>query len=129
MKKNIFAMVAAVLLGVSCQESLDDRCERETREFNEKKCPAKIAEGVTIDSLVFEKEKRTLHYFYTFSGKVDDQEVINKANPRKLLVDEVRNSTSIKTYKDNGFNFRYTYWSASTKKKLADVTVTEKDYR
>ena len=128
MKKTVLSLSTAMLLGISCQESLDERCERETREFNEKKCPAKIADGVTIDSLVFEKEKRTLHYFYTFSGTADDQDIINKANPRKLLIDEVRNSTSIKTYKDNGFSFRYTYWSASTKKKLADVTVTEKDY-
>lgn len=125
-----FVVLAVItLLSASCQESLEDRCARESREFNEKKCPAKVAEGVMLDSLIFERENHALHYYYTFSGKADNTEVIEKLNPRKILIDEVRNSTSIKTYKDAGYKFHYTYHSASKKTILADVVVTEKEYK
>ncbi|MGM9718706.1 MAG: hypothetical protein ACI3YQ_10700 [Prevotella sp.] len=128
MKKTIFTLAAMAMLAFSCQESLEDRCEREAKEFNEKKCPAKVTDGVTIDSLVFERSTHTLHYYYTFSGLSDNKAVIEKLNPRKLLIDEIRNSTTIRAYKEAGYNFHYTYWSASAKKPLADVMVTEKEY-
>lgn len=128
MNKVFFTLAAAMLALASCQESLEDRCARECKEYNEKKCPAKVSENISIDSLVFERKSHTLHYYYTFSGEADNPEVIRKINPKKVLIDEVRNSTHVKTYKDAGYRFHYTYFSASSKKKLADVLVTEKDY-
>lgn len=135
-KKIVFASLATVfvltwtsMLTTSCQESLEERCARESKEFNEKKCPAKVADGVMLDSLVFERESHTLHYYYTFSGIADDPKAMEQMNPRKILIDEVRNSTSIKTYKDAKYKFHYTYHSASRKTILADVVVTEKDYK
>ena len=95
-----FVLMLANLLVASCQESLEDRCARESKEFNEKKCPTKISDGIMLDSLIFERETHTLHYYYTFSGNADNSEAMEQINPRKLLIDEVRNSTSIKTYKD-----------------------------
>ena len=124
-----FVLMLANLLAASCQESLEDRCARESKEFNEKKCPTKISDGIMLDSLIFERETHTLHYYYTFSGNADNSEAMEQINPRKLLIDELRNSTSIKTYKDAKYNFHYTYYSASKKNKLADVLVTEKDYK
>ena len=126
---TVVVLAVITLLSASCQESLEERCARESREFNEKKCPAKVAEGVMLDSLIFERENHTLHYYYTFSGKADDPEAIEKLNPRKILIDEVRNSTSIKTYKDAGYKFHYTCHSTSKNTALADVVVTEKDYK
>ena len=128
MKKMIFTLAALAVIASSCQESLEERCAREAKEFNEKKCPVKVTDGVTIDSLVFERSSLTLHYYYTFRGLSDNKDIIDKLNPRKLIVDEVRNSTSIRAYKEAGYNFHYTYWSASTKKPLADVVVTKKEY-
>ena len=130
MKYFVCAVAAIATLSLtSCQESLEDRCARECNEYNTKKCPAKISEGITIDSLVFERASHTLHYYSTFSGLADNPEVVNGINPRKVLIDEVRNSPNIKTYKDAGYNFHYTYFSASRKSKLADVLVMEKDYK
>lgn len=135
-KRNVVVSLATVavfigttMFSASCQESLEERCARESKEFNEKKCPAKVSEGVMLDSLVFERESHTLHYYYTFSGIADSPKAIQQLNPRKILIDEVRNSTSIKTYKDAKYSFHYTYSSASTKKVLADVLITEKDYK
>ncbi|MGN0283153.1 MAG: hypothetical protein ACI4B3_12795 [Prevotella sp.] len=122
-------MAMVVALSIACQESLEDRCAREAKEFNAKKCPAKVSEGVVLDSLIFERDTHTLHYYYTFSGKADDAKIIEQLNPRKILIDEVKNSTTVKTYKDAKYKFHYTYTSASKKTKLADVLITEKDYK
>ena len=78
--------MATMLIAVSCQESLEDRCAREAKEYNDKKCPAKVLDGVTIDSLVFDRSTHTLNYYYTFSGMSDNKEMISKINPRKILV-------------------------------------------
>ena len=122
-------MMAAMLIAVSCQESLEDRCAREAKEYNDKKCPAKVLDGVTIDSLVFDRSTHTLNYYYTFSGMSNNKEMMSKINPRKILVDELRNSTKVQAYKEAGYNFHYIYFSASTREKLADILVTEKDYK
>ena len=100
-------MMAAMLIAVSCQESLEDRCAREAKEYNDKKCPAKVLDGVTIDSLVFDRSTHTLNYYYTFSGMSDNKEMMSKINPRKILVDELRNSTKVQAYKEAGYNFHY----------------------
>lgn len=39
-------MMAAMLIAVSCQESLEDRCAREAKEYNDKKCPAKVLDEI-----------------------------------------------------------------------------------
>lgn len=114
----------------SCQESLEDRCAREAREYTEKKCPARISENTTIDSMTFDKATHTVHYHYTISGQGDDPEVMKKLNPRQVLIDEIKNSTSVRSFKEAGYSFAYTYYSASNKgKKLFDVLIKEKDYK
>lgn len=125
----MITVVAAMAL-TACQESLEDRCAREAKVYTEKNCPAPIGENTTLDSLVFDKATHTMCYYYSLSGAADDPAVIDKVNPRKVLLDEVRNATSTKTYKDAGYNFRYTY--LSSKKHglvLFEATFTPKDYR
>lgn len=122
----LFSFIIAL---VSCQESLEDRCNREAQEFTKKNCPVKIDKNMTVDSMTFEKATTTLHYYYTVSGQLDDAQKLEKVNARKTLLDALRNTTSIKNYKKAGYNFRYTLWSASHKgKKVADYTYTSKEY-
>lgn len=129
MKKFIFTVMAAFAL-TACQESLEDRCAREAKEYTEKKCPVQINPSTTIDSMTFDKATHTVHYHYTLSGAGDNPEVISKLNPRKILIDELKNSTSVRGYKEAGYSFAYTYYSASNKgKKLFDVLIKEKDYK
>ena len=128
--KKLFYISIFTLLFVSCQESLEERCAREAMSYTEKKCPAKIGENTTIDSLIFERESHTLHYYYTLTGNADNMGVFSSVDIRKILLDEVKNSTSIKAYKDNGYNFAYTYLSGKDKGKvLFNATFTEKDYK
>lgn len=129
MKKIILPMLVAMCL-VSCQESLEDRCAREAKKYTEKKCPAPVGENTTIDSLVFDKQTHTMCYYYTLSGIADDKDVIDKANPRNALLQEVRNTTSTKTYKDAGYNFKYIYFSQKNRGTVLFQTLfTAKDYK
>ena len=57
MKRTVF-LLAIVALLVACQESLEDRCAREAKEYTEKKCPTLVIKDVTLDSLRFEKAIR-----------------------------------------------------------------------
>lgn len=128
MHKIIFA--AFLLLFASCQESLEDRCEREAREYTKKNCPITLDQNLTLDSMTFNKNTLTLNYHYTIAGVLDDTEAIAKTDARDELLKQLRNTTSLKTYKDVGYNFSYIYWSASKKgAKVAKYTFTPKEYK
>jgi len=121
-----FILIASCLL-VSCQESLEDRCSREAKAYTEKKCPAPIGENMVIDSMSFDRSTHTLHYFYTLGG---DPAGLKLLDVRNLLLEQIKNSTSVKEYKEAGYNFAYTYRSANGQGEiLFDETFTEKDYR
>lgn len=127
MRKLIF--FSLILTFVSCQESLEERCDREAREFTKKNCPVVLDKDMTLDSMTFDKATTTIHYYYTVGGQVDDAQALKRVNARKTLLDALRNTTSIKNYKEAGYNFNYIYWSKSKKgKKVADYTFTKKEY-
>lgn len=122
-------MIVAAML-TACQESLEDKCAREAKAYTEKNCPAPVGENTTIDSLTFERGTHTIHYYYTLSGNADNPDVVSRVNVKKVLLDEVKNATSMKAYKDAGYNITYTYQSAKNKNvKLFEATFTKKDYQ
>lgn len=127
---KFFLILFLIISFMACQESLEDRCAREAQTYTAKKCPAKIGENTIIDSLVFDRNTHTLHYYYTLTGTADNPNVFSLMDIRKVLLEELRNSTSVKAYKDNGYNFAYTYLSEKNKGTiLFDVVFKEKDYR
>ena len=129
MKKIILVCLTALTLA-ACQETMDERCAREAKEYTEKNCPTLVAEGVTIDSLVFNPRTRTLIYNYTVEGQIDNAEILQRNDMKGILLKELKNSTSLKAYKEAGYNFRYVYRSAKEKgAKLFEATFREKDYR
>ena len=128
--KKLLIVIAGVLLMTACQETLEERCAREAKEYSKKNCPAPIAKGVTIDSMRFDESTHTLIYSYTLEGAIDDTAVIRHNNPRDQMLQQLKNATAMKPYKDAGYNFRYTYYSKKKKgEKLFEATFQEKDYR
>lgn len=120
----------ALAMMTACQESLEERCEREAKTYTEKKCPAPIDENTTVDSMSFDRQTHTMSYYYTLGGPADNKEALSKVDPRKVLLEGLRNSTETKTCKDAGYNFRYVYRSRTTPGLvLFEVTFTAKDYR
>ncbi len=128
--KKLFLALIGVLFLTACQETLEERCAREAKEYTSKNCPALIAKGVTVDSMTFDVATHTLIYSYTLEGVIDDSAVIRKNNPREQMLQQLKNATAMKPYKDAGYQFRYIYYSSKNKgEKLFEATFQEKDYR
>ena len=112
MKKGIILLVGVAML-TACHESLEERAEREAKEFTEKNCPTPVRENTRTDSLTYDKESRTIGYWYTLCGQADNAEAI-EADKEKLvgiLRNELKASTQMKAYMDAGFGIRYVYHS------------------
>ena len=128
MKKLCIIASFAIILA-ACQESLEDRCARESKEFTRKNCPSQLDKNIIIDSLTFERASHTLHYYYTLTGIADREGVMEEINGLQILKDNLKNSTAMKVYKENHYNFTYTYHSEKDPSKfLLEVTLTDKDY-
>ena len=122
MKKNILFLLAALLLG-ACHESLQDRAEREAKEYTRKNCPTPVNNFQRTDSIVFDRATNTYHYYCSFTGKV-------RGELYEGLRNGIKESTSLKAYKEAGFNFSYTCRSAKDPRQvLYKETFTEGDYQ
>ena len=127
--KKLFYIVLSALLLTACQESFEDRCAREAKEFTLKKCPARINTTTTIDSMTFDKQTLTVCYYYTLSGNADNAMAIKQANPRETLLNEVKNSVALKGAREHGYNIRYIYYSEANKGLvLFEATFNPDDY-
>ena len=128
--KTITLGLLLMLALTACQESLEERCAREAREYTEKKCPALVTKDVTIDSVTFDQRTHTMSYYYTMGGVMDDAAALKQHDVRGMLLKELKNTTSMQLYKEAGYNFRYIYFSKKEKgKKLFKTTFKEKDYK
>ncbi len=117
-------------MAVGCQESLEERCEREAREYTEKHCPTPVAKDVVMDSMTFDKTTHTITYAYTLTGQLDDSAVVEGAHSRDLLLQEIKNSANLRLYKEAGYSFRYVYHSGKKKgTQLLDATFRQSDYQ
>lgn len=129
MRRLLFAATAIAVL-YACQESLEDKCTREAKEYTKKNCPARIGENTIIDSLTFDRDTHTMHYYYTLTGNADNKENIEKSGAGNALLENLRNSTTTRVYKEAGYNFKYTYYSEKEKGCiLLEKTFTAKDYK
>ena len=129
-KNMILAIPVGILLFTSCQESLEDRCARECKENTKKKCPVLVTKDVYLDSLSFDPSDHLMAYYYTVEGVLDNAEALVQHDLRGMLLKELKNSSSLKLYKDEGYNFRYTYFSTKEKgTKLFEATFRKSDYR
>ena len=129
-KTTIIVLLAAMMGLTACQETLEERCQREAAEYTEKNCPYAITNEVTLDSMTFDKQTHTIGYWYTLSGRSDDAALIAQSNPRELLLNEIRNSTNMKLYKEAKYNFRYVYHSKKNKgTQLFEATFRMSDYQ
>lgn len=87
-----------------------------------KKYPLKIAKDITIDSTSFDKEKNTICYYYTVEGELDDSLKIagHYTSIMQSLQDAAENTPEMEVYRKAGCAACYNYYSASSRKKLAE---------
>lgn len=125
-------LFASVLLFASCHESLEQRAEREAREYTEKYCPTPTVNYVRTDSIAFDKATLTYKYFCTFSDRMDNAQLVkqNENQLRTALLSALRENTNIKVYKEAGYKFSYTMYSQKHPSEiLFTATYGPKDYK
>ncbi|NPD81105.1 hypothetical protein HPS57_03845 [Prevotella sp. PINT] len=127
---GIIFVVSCMFLS-SCQENIEERAEREAREYTLKYCPTPPQNDVVTDSIVYHSGTRTYSTYMTFTGKLDNAELIseNGSEISDNMLRMVRSNAGLKAYKDAGFSFEYVCRSQQTPgKMLLHLTFTQKDY-
>lgn len=128
----LFGLMALVAFASSCTESFEERCRRETREFNEKQCPRKLDEYVTIDSMAYVEQPQGFVYYYTLSDE-GIKEGYMTDEIKEQFIDQmrqkVRSDINMKTYKEKGFTFTYIYRSRAQGTLLFDASFGPEDYQ
>jgi len=127
MNKTALLLIPIATVMLSCKhESLEDRVEREAREYTEKYCPTPENNNTHVDSIVYNRKSRTIINYCTVSGQYDD-EAIMKANEKTIIegiVSGVRSDPKNKTYRDAGIAIQCILRSAADPKKVwIDTTV------
>lgn len=109
----VFAV--AVLMQMSCQETLDERAYRQAKEYTKRYCPTPVINYSRTDSVVFDRQKKVYVYYISFFDDLDNQEVIdlNKSKITNMLIQSVRESTGLKSFLEAGYRFEYVCHSGS----------------
>lgn len=127
MKQTIILLAIAALSMSACKhESVDDRVEREAREYTEKYCPTPDNNGTRVDSMVYDRASRTLINYCTVTGAADNAKVMteNERNIADGITTEVRNDPKCKGYRNSKIAIRYILRSAANPKTIwIDTTV------
>lgn len=131
MKKTILLSTTFLLLFCSCQESFEKRVQRTWQEYTEKNCPQALSETVILDSCVFDINTKILQFYHRFASAMDNDSIEQKGNAmRQLLLEALRNDTNLRSIKEAGYSFKYSYYSTKNAGKLLyETTFTKKDYQ
>ncbi len=135
MKYIKLIIIAYVLIGslYSCQfENFDKRCMREAKEYTEKQCPRRMDAYTIMDSMIYSSAERTLHYYYTIEGELDNEKM-EEADVREelngLLLNHIINAVELKTYKEHKISFCYHYHSQSSGSESLKFLFGPEQYR
>ena len=130
MKKRLILALATLALTSCHRTNLEDLAAKTAEEYTERYCPTPFEDNQRTDSVGFDRATHTFSYYYTLSGKIDNPEII--AKNRKQIVASIRGSlkdnTSMKEYKQAGYNFRYVFRSQKIGSVLIEKTFTKKEY-
>ena len=118
--KRLMIIAAVVALLCACQESLEQRAQREAREYTAKYCPTPVDNHTRTDSVVFDMTTRTYHYYCSVVDILDDEEVfaLNRDKMAASLLKLVRENTGFRGFKKVGFSFAWTIRSEKDPKKV-----------
>ncbi len=128
MKKAFLFIVATVLFTACHKQTFDERLIAETEHFNTKEAPKRLDYYTSFDSMSYDRDTQVLTYFYTMSNEIDEQ-ILPADEFKQKLLENLRNSLTLKPHKDHNINFHYVYYSEATKKPLIDCTFVPEDYK
>lgn len=134
MKKTVISAVVLTLIAATtaCQKSIEQQAADEARTYTAKNCPVDYGDGLVLDSMTFDEATHTFGYFYTLSGQLDNDSLVGELSEtmRQTVLENLRNTTSMRAYKERGYGFHYVYRSAATPDKvLYDLMYFKEDYQ
>lgn len=107
----IFIFIATTLVFTGCKErqTLDEKAMNDVREYNRRYCPTPAVNYIRTDSITFDAKKHTFTYHCSFCDLLDNSEIVafNKDKITRVLQTSIKSSTSMKTYIESGYRFRY----------------------
>ena len=108
-KTSLLIMLISVVMLSGCRQSIEEKAAQEAAEYTRKYCPTPVYNNTQTDSFTYDRATRTLVYHCKFIGPMDNDSII-QANKDMLyngLDRSIRESTSLKLYKDAGIRFKY----------------------
>ncbi len=132
--KNRFlplAIILTIIVGGCKNKSYDEQCQIEAMKQTSRICPMQVAEGVTLDSIVFNRADRSLRYYYLMEDTLYTDSAIqeNRDKFREELLKQVNRSLDLKKAKEHGITFRYIYKANSDKHVALEESFTKEDYQ
>ena len=128
----IVCLGAIFVFGGCRRETKDEKFKRDFEQFTQKECPKFVDPNIRMDSICYDIESRTRSEYYTVFNQLDNDSIYTNdqiINPfRESILEELKNSIQLKTYKDEGITFRYDYRSNTTGKILLVLTYSPEDY-
>lgn len=118
--KKVIAFLIMALVCTACHESIQERAQREAREFTERNCPTPESNGTITDSITYDPNTNVYTTYLTFTGNIDNEEVVKaKADEvRKNMRNNLMSDMQMRQYIDAGFNISFICRSQSDKGKI-----------
>lgn len=127
MKKILLIMTASLL--TACGNSFDERLKDEAEQLTKKHCPQQVDDITTLDSVVYDMERRTYVRYFTLAADAVPVAKENRLAVKATLTDELKNDASWKRVKDEKINFEYVYRDASNGTLAFTIRLEPADYQ
>lgn len=118
-----------LIVCVAChKQTFDDRVADEVKHFNTTEAPKRLDPLTTFDSMSYDRDAQMLTYFYTMSKDVDVN-LLPMEEFHHSLLNNLRNSLTLKAHKDHGISFHYVYFLEGSGKRVIDCSFDAEDYK
>ena len=133
--KKIIAVAAALVLALTATLSFSgivvSTKNAQTVSLQKLSGESGLDLGSIGDSLVYDEDTRTMHYYYSLFGMLDNPDSLpgRTDGMRDRMLQALKNAGSMEMYKKAEMNFTYTYHSSSKPDTvLYEVTFRPSEY-
>ena len=115
MRKTILYFTAGLMITACTAITPEEYAKQQAKAFTEKNCPSPVKNDIRTDSLVFEENTRTLHYYYSLFGALDNPDSLKGRGDgmRDRMLQSLKKAGNMDEFKKAEMNFKYTYHSSS----------------
>ena len=103
----VLLLFTGLTLTACHHQTLEDRAEKECKDYTAQYCPTPYQGNTRTDSIGFNRATRTFNYYYLVNGKLDDARIFTARHDtlRTILLSGLKEDTRNKAFKDKGYSF------------------------